>query len=76
VLDADVGATITRYFGYSTPNSASLDVLSKDAPAIVDNSATNPPRDALLGLLLTTDVGAAGTQRFLDTWEAVSGEHL
>ena len=74
VLDADVGAKITRYFGYSTPNSASLDVLSKDDPAIVDNSATNPPRDALLGLLLTTDVGTAGAQRFLDTWKGVSGE--
>jgi spermidine/putrescine-binding protein len=74
VLDAHVGAQITKFFGYSTPNQAALDVLSTNDPAIADNPATNPPRDALLGLRLTTDVGTAGAQRFLDTWKEVSGE--
>ena len=49
-------------------------MLAKDDPAIADNAATNPSRDSLLGLLLTKDVGPAGTQRFLDTWKEVSGE--
>jgi spermidine/putrescine transport system substrate-binding protein len=73
VLQGDVGAKITEFFGYSTPNRAALDVLAKSDPAIVDSTATNPSRDALLGLLLTRDVGTAGTQRFLDTWKGVSG---
>ena len=74
ILDPDVGAEITKYFGYSTPNQASLDVLAKDDPAIVDNKATNPSRDSLLGLLGTRDVGPAMSKLYLSTWQQVSGQ--
>ena len=71
VLDPQVGADITRFFGYSTPNSASLGILESDNDPSVDNVATNPPRDALLGLLLEKDVGPEGSLRFEATWEEV-----
>jgi spermidine/putrescine transport system substrate-binding protein len=73
VLDPRVGAEITKYFGYSTPNQASLDILAKEDPAIVDNKATNPSRDSLLGLLGTRDVGPAMRQLYLSIWQQVSG---
>ena len=74
VLDANVGAEITRFFGYSTPNQASLDILAKEDPAIVNDKATNPSRDSLLGLLGTRDVGPAMRQLYLSIWQQVSGQ--
>jgi spermidine/putrescine-binding protein len=71
VLRPDVGAEITRFFGYSTPNRASLDLLLDEGDPAVDNVATNPPAVALLGLLLTKDVGEVGTALYEDTWEEV-----
>ena len=76
VLDADVGAEITRYFGYSTPNSAvprrPLEGGSGDRrqqrnePAA--RRAPRPPARR-------PDVGPRrAPQRFLDTWKEVSGE--
>lgn len=71
VLEPDVGAEITRFFGYSTPNSASLDLLLDEDDPSVANEATNPPRDSLLGLRLTKDVGVQGSLRFEQDWAAV-----
>ena len=69
LLEPQVGADITKYFGYSTPNHASLDLLLSQHDPSVDNVATNPPADALLGLLITKDVGPAGTARFENAWK-------
>ena len=71
LLEPQVGAEITKYFGYSTPNRASLDLLLSQHDPSVDNVATNPPADALLGLLITKDVGPAGTERFENAWKEV-----
>jgi spermidine/putrescine-binding protein len=71
VLEPEVGADITRFFGYSTPNRESLDLLVQANDPAVSNEATNPPRDALLGLLLTKDVGAEGSARFEQAWEEI-----
>ena len=71
MLEPQVGADITKYFGYSTPNRASLDLLLGQHDPSVDNVATNPPADALLGLLITKDVGPAGTERFENAWKEV-----
>jgi spermidine/putrescine-binding protein len=71
VLRADVGAQITRFFGYSTPNAASLALLLQEKAPAATNVATNPPIDALQGLLLTKDVGSAGSERFVQTWQRV-----
>jgi spermidine/putrescine-binding protein len=71
VLEPEVGAEITRTFGYSTPNDAALDVLEDENDPAVDNVATNPPQDALLDLLLTKDAGPEGNARFEQAWEEV-----
>jgi spermidine/putrescine transport system substrate-binding protein len=71
VLEPDVGADITRFFGYSTPNDASLGILEDANDPSVDNAATNPPQDALLDLLLEKDVGPEGSARFEQTWEEI-----
>lgn len=71
VLEPGPGADITRFFGYSTPNRAALDLLAEQDDPAVDNEATNPSRDALQGLLLTKDVGADGAARFEQVWKEV-----
>jgi spermidine/putrescine-binding protein len=71
VLRPEVGAEITRFFGYSTPNQASLELLVAEGDPAVDNVATNPPADSLLDLLLTKDVGEDGTALYEETWEEV-----
>jgi spermidine/putrescine transport system substrate-binding protein len=71
VLEPEPGAEITRFFGYSTPNEKALELLAERGDEEVDIEATNPPRDALQGLLLTKDVGPEGSARFDEAWEEV-----
>jgi spermidine/putrescine-binding protein len=71
VLEPDVGAEITKFFGYSSPNAAALEELESEGDPSVTNTATNPPRDAILGLIPAGDIGTAGSAAFERAWEEV-----
>jgi spermidine/putrescine-binding protein len=71
LLSGSVSADVSKAYGYSTPNAAALDALAKTDPAFVRSSVSNPPRDALFDLLLTKDVGTAGSARFEAAWKQI-----
>jgi spermidine/putrescine transport system substrate-binding protein len=73
VLEGKVGAQIPRVYGYSTPDRAALDELERTDASFAANAVTNPPRDALQGLLLTKDVGGEASDRFDAAWREVRG---
>ena len=71
VLEPDQSASISRTYGYSTPNQAALDLLAQTDPAFVNDPISNPPPEDLLGLRLVKNVGAAGQARFTTAWDEV-----
>ena len=71
VLDGPQSASISRTYGYSTPNQAALTVLATTDPAFVADPVTDPPADALLDLRLVKNVGTEGQARFEAAWKEI-----
>jgi len=76
VLSPDMSILITRDFPYSNPNTAALELMSKEDPEAYETymgfAATNPPADAIKKCHLITDVGEAMTL-WDKVWTEVKG---
>ena len=68
ILDPQVGATLSNYTQYASPNLASYPLLD---PEIRDNPAIYPPEDVLQRLFFLVDVGPEIQEFFNQAWDAV-----
>ncbi len=76
VLRPDMSILITKFFPYSSPNKAALELLKTQDPEIykqyMESPATNPPADAIKKAHLVIDVGDA-TKLWDEVWTEVKG---
>ncbi len=67
ILDPQVGATLTNYINYGSPNKAAEKLIHKD---ILDNPLINPPADVLAKLPFQKDIGE-DELKYSDRWTEV-----
>ncbi len=67
MLEPKVGAALTNFVNYGSPNKAALPYINKD---IVDNPLIYPPADVLAKLPFQKDIGDAELA-YSDRWTAV-----
>jgi spermidine/putrescine transport system substrate-binding protein len=72
ILDAQVGATLSNYTRYSSPNTAALPYVSE---ADRNNPALYPQADLRQRLFYITDVGPEATQLYDQAWSEVLAAH-
>jgi spermidine/putrescine-binding protein len=67
ILEPKVGAALTNYVSYGSPNKAAVPYISKD---ILDNPLINPPADVLAKLPFQKDLGE-DELKYSDRWDKV-----
>jgi spermidine/putrescine transport system substrate-binding protein len=70
ILDAQVGADISNYTAFSTPNQASID-QALILPELLENPILYPTEEQLAGLYDIIDVGDEAAQIYNDAWNEV-----
>ena len=75
VLDPHNAYLLIKEFPYSTPNQGALDYLKTNDTSLyetyIDNLASNPPQDALLGAKLVKRVNASAASLYEEYWSVV-----
>jgi len=71
LLEAEVGAALSNYLRYATPNQASLPLINE---ADRNNPALYPTNEVLARLFFFADVGSA-TKLYEDAWNDVISSH-
>ena len=68
ILDAKVGADLTNYIAYASPNQASIDSGFIDEE-ILNDPAIFPPPEQLANLFSIIDVGAEAEELYNNAWD-------
>ena len=68
ILDAKVGADLTNYIWYASPNQASIDSGYIDEE-ILNDPTVFPPADQMANLFVIIDKGAEAEQLINDAWD-------
>ncbi len=68
ILDAKVGADLTNYIAYASPNQASIESGFIDEEILNDPSVF-PPEDQLENLFAIIDVGAEAEELYNNAWD-------
>ena len=68
ILDAKVGADLSNYIAYASPNQASIESGFIDEE-ILNDPAIFPPEEQLANLFSIIDVGAGAEQLYNDAWD-------
>ena len=72
LLEPEVGASLSNYTHYSTPNRAALPYINPDD---LHNSALYPPPEVRRRHFLIVDVGRTAGELYDDAWELVLSRH-
>jgi spermidine/putrescine transport system substrate-binding protein len=67
ILEPQVGADLTNFVNYGTPNQAALPYINKE---ILDNPLINPPASELAKLPFQKDIGEEEI-KYADRWTKV-----
>lgn len=70
ILDPQVGADISNYTSYGTPNQAAIDAEMIDASALA-NPGIYPPADIQEKMYFLLDVGAETDQYYTQVWNEI-----
>ena len=68
ILDAKVGADLTNYIAYASPNAASIESGLIDEE-ILNDPAIFPPEEQLANLFSIIDIGAEGENMYNNAWD-------
>ena len=68
ILDAKVGADLTNYIAYASPNKASIESGYIDEE-ILSDPAIFPPEEQLASLFSIIDIGAEGENLYNNAWD-------
>ena len=68
ILDARVGADLTNYVEYASPNAASIESGLIDEE-ILNDPAIFPPEEQLANLFSIIDIGAEGENMYNNAWD-------
>ena len=68
ILDAKVGADLTNYVEYASPNAASIESGLIDEE-ILNDPAIFPPEEQLANLFSIIDIGAEGENMYNNAWD-------
>lgn len=72
ILDPQVGARLSNFIRYSSPNQAALPFINEDDRR---NPALYPPDDIRRRLFFISDVGPDGTRLYNEIWQEVLAGH-
>ena len=72
LLDSKVGAALSNYTHYATPNQAALPFVNQ---ADRDNPALYPPPDVQARLFLLSDVGSQSSSLYEAAWTQIMTKH-
>ena len=68
ILDAKVGAELSNYIAYASPNQAAIDSGFLDEE-ILNDPAIYPPKEQLENLFAIVDVGAEAEELYNNAWD-------
>ena len=72
ILEPEVGATLSNFIRYGSPNQAALPFLNEDD---INDTALYPPQSVRDRLFFLTGVGQESEQAYFDAWEDVIANH-
>jgi len=73
ILDPQVGAKLSNYIHYASPNIASLPYIDEDD---LNNPIIYPPMDIRSRLFFAVDLGEKVTRFYEDAWNAIITAHM
>lgn len=72
ILEPEVGARLSNYIQYGTPNEASLPFIDED---LLNDPAIYPPEAVRERLFFLVDVNRAATELYQQAWDQILQEH-
>ncbi len=72
ILEPEIGAKLSNYIQYGTPNEASLPFIDEE---ILNDPAIYPPEAVRERLFFLVDVNLAATQLYDQAWNEILAEH-
>lgn len=69
VMEPENQALISSLYGYSSVNTASIELLREQDPKLIDDPVVTPSLDSLDDAVISRDVGDAGNARIVSVWD-------